>query len=510
MRKLGLMIFLLLVAIAPTAIMAQEATEEPVSGGTLRAAWNAEWVSLDPHLSSAGSSFAVLANVVEALTNYNNNMELVPVLAESWEQSEDGLTWTFHLREGVQFSNGRDFTSEDVLFSFERIFDPELGSGDVSNCGGEGATFTAPDATTFTVTTTSPNGTLPISVAGAASCGIVASESVGEDGQIVVPIGTGPFVIQDLTGTTNMTLVKNEYYWQEGLPYLDQVDITVIPEDSVREAALLGGEVDWIMSPAPQSYEALTGNADIVVGEAPQLDYHYMGLNLNREPFGDVRVRQAIAYAIDREQICLAGDFGLCTPIQGPTGPGSPWYFPYAPYDRDLDRARELLAEAGLADGFEMELMATSTYENSVRQAQVVQANLAEVGITVTITAPEFAEWLELEGSGQFDAFNLSWIALTDAADYFYAQHRTGEVFNFTGYSNAEFDALVDEGRTTSDFDERYAIYEQANQILVDEAPYVYFYNTLGLRAYRSYVQGFVTRPDLMTVLSTVWLSNQE
>ena len=507
LRKLPLLFsIVMLVLLVAGQVAAQEATAEPVPGGTLRAAWSAEWVSLDPHLSSAGSSFAVLANVIEALTDYNDDMDLVGELATSWEQSEDGLTWTFHLREGVQFSNGREFTADDVVYSFERIHDPVVGSGDVNNCGGEGATFAAPDPLTFTVTTVEPNFILPVNVAGAASCAIIAEESVGDDGQIVVPIGTGPFIIDSVTGTTDMVLVKNPNYWQERLPYLDRVEITVIPVSAVGETGLLGGQVEWIMDPAPQCYEALQSNPDIVIGEAPQLAYHYVGLNLNREPLNDVRVRQAIAYAIDRQMICEAGAFGLCTPIHGPTAPGSAWYFDYAPYERDLDRARELLAEANVADGFEMEVMATSTYEDSVRQAQVLQQNLAEIGIQVTITTPEFSEWLDREAAGDFDAFNLSWIALTDANDYFYAQHRTGEVFNFTGYSNPEFDRLVDEGRMTSDFDERYAIYEQANQILVDEAPYVYFYSPLGLRAYRSTVHGYVTRPDLQNNLLNVWI----
>ena len=503
-RKIALLMCLSLLLVSGAAL-AQDA--EPVSGGTLRAAWSGEWVSLDPHLSSAGSSFAVLANVVEALTDYSDDMELVGELATGWEQSEDGLTWTFTLRDGVTFSDGDAFTAEDVVWNFERIHDPAVGSGDVNNCGGEGATFAAPDALTFTITTVEPNAILPVNIAGAASCGIIDPDSVGDDGQVVVPTGTGPFIIEEVNGTTDMTLVKNANYWQEGLPYLDAVDITVIPEAAVRESALLGGEVDWIMDPAPQSYDALQESGDVEIGEAPQLAYHYIGLNLNREPFGDVRVRQAIAYAIDREMICAAGAFGLCTPIHGPTAPGSAWYFDYAPYGRDVERARALLEEAGVGAGFDMEIMATSTYEDSVRQAQVLQQNLAEIGINVTIATPEFSEWLDREGSGDFDSFNLSWIALTDANDYFYAQHRTGEVFNFTGYSNPEFDALVDEGRTTSDFDARYAIYEQANQILVDDAPYVYFYSPLGLRAYRSNVEGYVTRPDLQNNLAGVWLS---
>ncbi len=507
MKKWSLLVvaLLLMAAVVAPAALAQD--ETPVAGGVLRAGWDAEWVSLDPHLSSAYSSFAVLANVVEGLTTFDDEIKLVPALATAWEQSEDGLTWTFTIREGVTFSNGREMTSADVLYSFQRIIDPTLGSGRVSSCGGADAVFAAPDATTFTITTSSPNGILPITIAGAAGCAIVAEEGVGEDGQIVVPIGTGPFTIEDVQGTTSLKLIKNPNYWQEGYPLLDEIDITAIPEATSREAALLGGEVDWIMSPAPSSYEALKSNPEVVVGETPLLQYSYMGVNLTRDPLSDVRVRQAMAYAIDREQICAAGEFGLCTPIDGPTAPGSPWYFNYAPYGRDLDKARELLTEAGYEEGFDLVLMPTSTYENTVRQAQVVQQNLAEVGIRASIDAPEWSQWLELEGSGNYDVYLCGWVGLTDADQYYYLQHRTGEVFNFTGYSNPEFDTLIDEGRSISDFDERYAIYEQANQILVDDAPYIYFYSPLGLRAYKPYVEGFVTRPDQMNNLWNVWLN---
>jgi peptide/nickel transport system substrate-binding protein len=451
------------------------------------------------------SSFVILANVVETLTTMNDNIELTPLLAESWEQSDDGLTWTFHLREGVLFSNGEEMTSEHVVFSMNRILDPDTGSGRVASVGGEDAVWEALDTYTVSVTTPEPNAILPISLSGRSQA-IVHPDSVDEDGKIVVPIGTGPFTIEDLEGTISLTLAKNENYWQEGLPYLDAVEITVIQEDAAREAALLGGEVDFVRRIASQSVAALQENDDVVILVSPALAYQYMGVNVTREPLDDVRVRQAIAYAIDRQQICDAGAFGICSPIQGPIDTGSPWYFDYAPYDRDLDKARELLAEAGLADGFEMELMPTSTYQDTVRHAQVVQANLAEIGIQTTINAPEWAEWLELEGSFQYDTYLCGWNGLVDADQYYYLQHRTGEVFNFTGYSTPEFDALVDAGRATADFDERYAIYEQANKILVDDAPYIYFYNPSFTRGLSPNVKGYVIRPDDGTLFMNTWL----
>jgi peptide/nickel transport system substrate-binding protein len=510
MKKLWFVGLLLILLLATPVIMAQDSTSEmtPKMGGTLKVAWDAEWVGLDPHLTSAYSSYAVLQNVVEGLTTFDDDIKLQPDLATSWEQSDDGLTWTFHLREGVKFSNGREMTSADVLFSFQRIMDPNLGSGRVNNCGGSDATFAAPDDYTFTVTTPTPNGILPITAATTAGCAIVAKEGVGDDGQIVVPIGTGPFVIQDVQGTTSMKLVKNPDYWQTDYPYLDEVDINVIPEDSSRVAALLGGEADLILAPPTQSYDELKNNPDVVMSETPLLGYDYIGLNTEHDPLSSKLVREAIAYAIDRDQICQAGDFGLCTIIEGPTGPGSPWYFDYAPYGRDVAKAKDLLAQAGYPDGFSMTLMPTSTYQNTVRQAQVIQQNLADAGITADINAPEWSQWLELEGAGNYDAYVCGWTGLTDADNYYYLQQHTGEVFNFTGYSNPDLDKLLEEGRSTSDFDTRYAIYQQANKILVDDAPYVYFYNPLTLRAWKPYVEGFVNRPDQLNKLWTTWLNN--
>ena len=480
--------------------------DEAQPGGTLKVAFQNEWAGLDPHTVSSYSSYQILNNVLEGLTFYDNNLNLVPWLAESWEQSEDGLTWTFHLREGVMFTNGREMTAEDVKWSFERLIDPATGAGNAARVGPPETQIEVIDDYTVAITHPEPFGIFPQSIGFDKSTGIVAKESVNEDGIIVEPIGTGPFQISEVEGTTRMVLTKNENYWQEGLPYLDAIEITPIPDDTVRETALLSGDVDWVLSIAPQNYESLEANPDVVVSTAPQLSYDYMGINLTREPFTDVRVRQAIALALDREEIAAAGYFGLAETIEGPTGPGSPWYFDYAPYGQDIERAKELLAEAGYPDGFEMELLPTVQYGETVRAAQVIQQQLAAIGITASINAPEWSQWLELEGNFNYDAYICNWNGLIDADQYYYLQHKSDQVFNFTGYDNPEFDELVTEARSTSDFDERYQIYQDLNQILVDDAPYIYMYNKLEIRAYRPYVKGFVTRSDQANNFWTVWL----
>ena len=241
----------------------------------------------------------------------------------------------------------------------------------------------------------------------------MAAESVEEDGTVNVPIGTGPFVIAEVEGTTRLLLEARDDYWQEGLPYLDAVEITPITDDTARDLALQGGEADWIFTISPQNLETLQADEDVVVATAPRLAYDYFGLNLNREPFDDVRVRRAIAYAIDREVICQFAFFGLCEPLT-PHWLRHALVLPYAPYERDADQARRLLADAGVGDGFTMQIMTAIGFDEALRGAQVVQQQLAEVGIEVEIENIEFSEWLERQGAGEFDAFMLSWLGLTD------------------------------------------------------------------------------------------------
>lgn len=507
MKKLSfLLIVLLLLPALSGVVIAQD--EEPVMGGTLRAAWQAEWQSLDPHVASSGASFQILNNVLETLTFFDDEMNVIPWLAESWERSEDGLVWTFHLREGVMFSNGRELTAEDVAWTFGRLVDPDIASGNAWRVGGASTVVEAVDTYTVQFTTASVIASLPASLAANKSTAVMAPESVEEDGTIAVPIGSGPFVIAEVEGTTRLLLERNENYWQEGLPYLDAVEIIPITDDTSRDLALQGQEVDWIYTISPQNYNALVEDPNVIVETSPRLSYDYFGLNLSREPFGDVRVRQAIATAIDREQICAFAFFGLCEPTQGPTGSGTPWHFTYAPYDQDMDAARALLEEAGVADGFSLEIMTAIGYDETLRAAQVIQQQLAPLNIEVTIDNVEFTIWLERQAAGEFDAFMLNWFGLTDVEDYFFLQHRTGNTFNATGYSNSEFDALVDEGRTIDDFDERYAVYEQANQILVDDAPYIYMFVKQEVKAWSPAVHGFSVRPDSAVNFWTVWLED--
>ncbi|MEX2536646.1 MAG: ABC transporter substrate-binding protein [Trueperaceae bacterium] len=476
-------------------------------GGTLTAAWAQDPVGLDPHITSAYSSFQILENVLDTLVTLDAEQNVVPSLAESWESSEDGLQWTFHLRDGLVFSNGRQMTAEDVVYTFERMLDPETGSGNAYLLAGV-TDVEAPDEDTVVLTLDAPNVALLGHLAVNKSVGIIARESVEDDTINTRPIGTGPFQIVDFQPGNLVRLERNEHYWQDGLPYLDAIDIQILPDESVRRTALVSGDVDWAISVPAQSVEELRNDDDVIVDETTAGAYWYIGVNTESEPLDDPAVRQALAYALQRDNIVQAATFGVAEPTQDPIPSSSAWAFEYAPYDYDPERARQLLEEAGVGDGFELEIMPTTQYEESIRIAQVMQQNLADVGVTANIRTLEWAQWLEEQGAGNYDTFVCSWNGLVDPDDYFYAQHKTGEVFNFTGYSNESVDELLEEGRATQDFVERLPIYEQINRAIVDEAPYIYLYNPLNIHAYRPYVEGFEARPDQAVRFTETWLDN--
>ncbi|MFO8149635.1 MAG: ABC transporter substrate-binding protein [Trueperaceae bacterium] len=474
-------------------------------GGTLTAAWAQEPVGLDPHIVSAQSSYQVLENVLDTLVTLDAEQNVVPSLAHDWVVADDGLSVTFHLREGVRFSNGKELSAEHVVAVFERILDPETGSGNAWRLAGV-ESVTAPDAATVVFELAAPNPSLLGKLALDKALGIFDPAGVADGSINTRPIGTGPFMIADYQPGTRVLLERNPNYWEEGLPYLDAVDIRIIGDETVRRTALITGDIDWVFSVPPQSVEELDARDDVVIDAAAAGAYYYIGVNMMDGPLADVRVRQAISYAINRDNAAAAAEFGSAMVTQDPIPSTSSWDFSYAPYDYDPERARQLLAEAGYPDGFEMEIMPNSVMANTVRAAQVIQSDLAAVGIDASIRALEWAEWLQEQGDGNYDTYVCSWNGMVDPDEFFYAQHRTGEVFNFTGYSNPTVDELLDEARVLPDPDARRDLYEQVNRAIVDEAPYIYLYNPLVIHAYRPDVQGFETRADQAVRFVRTWL----
>jgi len=461
----------------------------------LIAAQGSEPDQLDPHMTSAYASFQVLENVYDTLVQPGADLSMEPALAESWDISSDNLTWTFKLRDGVKFHNGRELVADDVVYSFERIIAEGLNNWRF----GAVETITAPDDSTVVITLKQPSPNLLVSIAGFKGMAIIPKEIV-EDGTIgTAPVGTGPFRFVSRSPDEGIILEKNPDYWRadEGLPKLDGVQFLQIPDAGTKLTALRTGEVHWIDTVPPQDIEALAGESGITVGRVPGGDYHYFALNQMRTPFDDVRVRQALATAINREEIAEAAQFGAATANQTAIpASNAAWYLDYAPYKTgDVEKAKELLDQAGVSD-LSVDFLVTSDFPETVTQAQVIAAQLAPIGVNVEITDVDFSTWLDMESNGEFDAFMLSWIGNIDPDDFYYAQHHSAGGFNFQGYSNPEVDSLLEAARVETDQAARKELYDQAAALIVDDASYIYLYNPDNINAWRDEVKGYSTRGD--------------
>jgi peptide/nickel transport system substrate-binding protein len=446
---------------------------------------------LDPHNTSAYFSFQVLENVFDTLVQPDENLEMQPALAESWEVSDDQLTWTFKLREGVTFHDGSEFTAEDVVYSYNRIIDEELSN---SYRFGAVESVKAADEGTVVITVSSPSPNLLSAIGGFKGMAIVSKENV-ESGDIQDnPIGTGPFAFESYSTGDSISLSANEDYWG-GAPKVPGVTFRFISEGTTALADLTSGEVDWTDSIPAQQVAGLEKNEDVELGKVPSNDYWYLAPNGGKKPFGDVRVRQAIAYAIDRDAITQAATYGNATTNQLAIPESSSWYTEFSEFTLDPDKARKLLQEAGVKD-LSMDLMVTSQYPETVSAAQVIADNLAEIGITVKIRTVDFATWLDEQSKGNFDMLMLGWLGNIDPNDFYYNQHHSKGANNAQGYSNKEVDRLLDEARKETDVDARQKLYDQAASTIAREASYIYLYNPDVIQAWSPALEGYEVRSD--------------
>jgi peptide/nickel transport system substrate-binding protein len=470
-------------------------------GGTLTAGIGGEPDQLDPHMTTSGFAFRVLENVYDTLVQPNDDLEMEPALASSWATSEDLLTWTFQLEEGVTFHDGSEFDSQDVVASLERI--QEEGQNAYRLEAVE--SIEASDDHEVTITLSRPAPNLLAQLGAFKGMAIVSADDLDGGDLNAEPNGTGPFAFESQTGGDRITLTANDEYWGEEGPFLDGIEFRIIPEDTVKLTNLETGEVDWIDTVPPQNIEGLDGNEDIVVESVASNDYWYVAFNNEREPFDDVEVRRAIRQAMDIEAITEAVRFDAATPNQTAIPESSTWYHDYAPFETDVEAAQQALDDAGVSD-LTIDLMVTSEFPETVTAGEVIASQLAEVGIDVEIRTEDFNTWLADQGEGEFDAFMLSWLGNIDPDDFYYAQHHSEGGFNFHGFADEEVDQLLDDARTETDQDARKQLYDQAAERIVDQVSYLYLYNPDLVQAWSSEVSGYAPRPDQATRFVTTRL----
>jgi peptide/nickel transport system substrate-binding protein len=432
-----------------------------------------------------------LENVFDTLVEPDANLEMRPALAESWDVSGDQLVWTFHLRRGVTFHDGRPFTADDVVYSYRRIIDEKLTNVDKFSAV---ADVRAPDPATVVIRVNQPTPNLLTNIGGFKGMAIVSRPNV-ESGQIAThPVGTGPFAFAGQKSGDSITLKANPGYWA-GAPKVSGVTFRFISEASTALSALQAGEIDWTDSVPPQRVAQLRDDDSIDLAVTPSNDYWYLALNEARKPWNNVRVRQAVAYGIDRDAIVKATSYGTAAVNQLAIPEGNPWYTDYHRYAYDIDRAKALLTESGVTEA-DLDMLVTSEYPETVTAAQIIADNLAPLGITVHIRTVDFATWLDEQNTGKFDMLMMGWLGNIDPDDFYYAQHHTAGTSNAQKYSNPAVDQLLDAGRVETNRRARADVYAKAATIIADQVSYIYLYNPSVIQAWSTDLSGFESRRD--------------
>jgi len=435
------------------------------------AAWGAKdsltmgMVLEPPHLDPTANAAAaidevVYANIFEGLTRINRNGEVLPGLAESWEISDDGKVYRFKLREGVTFHDGSAFDSADVIFSIERataedsvnaqkgLFEP------IESVAADGPQ-------TAVITLKRPTGHFLFNL-GWGDAVMVAPESAAENTS--KPVGTGPFVFEKWVKGDRVELSRNASYWGDA-PALASATFKFIPDPAAAMAAMMAGDADAFANfPAPESLPQFEADPRFAVVIGSTEGETILSTNNGKPPFDDVRVRRAIAHALDRKAIVDGAMFGYGTPIGTHFAPHHPAYVDLTGlYPRDLEKAKALLAEAGHADGFKATLkLPPPTYAR--RGGEIIAAQLAEVGIELEIIPVEWAQWLEQVFKGK--DYDLTIVSHTEPMDIgIYAR----EDYYFA-YRNSELSKIMDRLAAATDEKERYALLEGAQKVLAEDA----------------------------------------
>ena len=422
--------------------------------------------NLDPTAGAAAAiDEVVYANIFEGLTRFGPDGSVNPALAESWDISEDGLTYTFHLHAGVAFHDGSEMNAEDVKFSLDRAR-AEDSTNAQKALFADIASVTVADPLTVTVTLSQPNGSFLFNMAWGDAV-IVAPESAAANA--TDPVGTGPFLLEDWVQGDHVELVRNPDYWGEPVK-LDKVTFKFIGDPTAGFAAMMAGDVDTFPNfPAPETLPQLAADPRFTVIVGSTEGETVMAMNNKRAPFDNVKVREAVAHAINREDIIDGAMFGYGTPIGTFFAPHNPAYVDLTGLSGyDPEKSKALLAEAGYADGFETTLQLPPT-PYARRGGEVIAAQLAEVGITAKIENVEWAQWLEGPFKGNYD---LTIVSHTEPFDIG-AFAKPGYYF---GYESEAFNQIIADLTNTTDPEMRTELIKQAQTTLAEDYAAVFLF----------------------------------
>lgn len=437
---------------------------------------------LDPTNVNDTLSQTSLRLIYQGLFGFDENMKLIPVLAESFESNADATEFTIKLRQGVKFHDGTDFNAAAVKANLDRLRNPDNNLSRRSLVSMIADVEIVDDAT-VKLKLSAPFGAMIASLAhpGAMMISPAALEKFGDDiGRN--PVGTGAFKFENWAADT-LEVARNDDYWK-GPAKVEGVVIRSVPESGARMAMLQTGEVQFVPNFPPELMQVVEKNPNIQVETSPSIVEYYVSLNNNKKPFGDLRVRQALNHAVDKDAFCKIVFNGLCTPADSIIPQGLAFHVPAGEYAYDVEKAKALMAEAGLADGFTTEIWSNSNTE-SLRAAQFIQQQLAQINVTVNVVPLEAGVaaqriWsIEKPEDAEVQMYYGGWSSSTGDADWgirplFLTENAPPAMFNVAYFSDPALDEAISSAIGTADPAKRAEFYATAQKLAWDGAPWIF------------------------------------
>jgi ABC-type transport system substrate-binding protein len=478
--------------------------------GTFTFATDQNAATLDPALIKREPAKAMSLLMMETLVKFDDpeNPKFVPWLAKSWTTSQDGKTWTVKLQENVKFHDGTPFDAEAVKFTYDRLKDPKVAATEAVARLGILERVDAVDATTVNFVTKQPYADFVLAMTDPGTA--IVSPTAAQKGAVAdfgrAPVGTGPYKFVEWQGTEAAVAVPNGGYWGPQKALMERITLKAIPEAGAMIAGLEAGEIDYISSVAPAYYDRLKGNSKLRISTHTPSAAFIMGVLTVKQPFDDVRVRQALMYAVDRDTIIKTILKGLAVPSTSPLWPGNPYRVEQTPYNYDPAKAKQLLNEAGYGNGFKMAIL----FSGFAPQPDICQAYgeyYSQVGIEVDLQQREDAVWAQLVR------------AKDNARDVFLqSKGGIGTDFNLNRLYSGQFldednrgrwvdpriEELLPKGRESFVDADRAKIYAEIQKIVWENVPELFAWHPQTVIAQKTEVQGAVFMPWAITYLHGV------
>ena len=478
----------------------------PARGGTITFGRAAATTSFDLNNQITANNAFAIDKVFEPLVSFDTQGKIIGWLAEKWTVSDDQLTYTFTLREGLQFSDGTPVTAADAQFSLER----HLAVQGPLPLDAPIAGITATDNETLTIVLKSAYTPFLSELSGFSN-GVFPKDFGGrtEKEFFAKPVGTGPWVVDTWDPSGDTTFAANTHYWQDGKPYADKLVYKVVADDTQRIQQLQAGQLSGIEDVAPATIAQLTGDANVTVSELGSWEVEQVFFNTRNQYFADPHVRRAIALSLNRDGITQAVTFGAAQTVKTLIPPTIQYSADVKALDNDPVAAKTELAASKFPQGFTATLLIASGNSVRAQEAQIIQEAVKPLGITIKIEAIELNAFRERFFAYKFDAMINSGQSDAPDSDGLIAFQTDPEGFSrsfWTHYTNDRVTKLAEEGRVTPDGDARARIYAEIQQILADDVPYIPLYNTRNVVASLASVHGLTPRINGSVLFQDVWL----